>query len=313
MTQAMKINSDIIETNVNILNVSLVKQWIDFADVQSATQKIYNKAIKRFFQFCQENAIINPQREDIVEFRNTMLEICQPTTVRLYLVAVKMFFRFLAMKNFYPNVADNVKSPKIDNSHKKDTITTDESRKILHTFDDSTIKGLRNKAFTLLMMCCGLRSCEVVRANIKDLQRSQDKLFLWVQGKGRAGKTDNVIIPPQVERILNQYLKLRGKVDKNSPLFVSTANRNKNQRLQTQTVSKTVKEAMRRVNIDSPRITCHSLRHYAATTMLRAGLDIARAAMVLRHRNISTTMVYRHDLDRLDNDGEFRVANILCG
>jgi integrase/recombinase XerD len=49
-----------------------------------------------------------------------------------------------------------------------------------------------------------------------------------------------------------------------------------------------------------PVVGAHTLRHTAATGMLRAGASLPEIAQVLRHRRIETTTIYaRVDRDRL--------------
>ncbi|WP_236644478.1 tyrosine-type recombinase/integrase [Sorangium cellulosum] len=48
----------------------------------------------------------------------------------------------------------------------------------------------------------------------------------------------------------------------------------------------------------SRRATCHTLRHSFATHVLEAGYDIHRIQDPLDHRDVSTTMIYTHVLNR---------------
>jgi len=57
-------------------------------------------------------------------------------------------------------------------------------------------------------------------------------------------------------------------------------------------VSSVVKQALKRANIDAPAKGAHLLRHTAATEMLRNGVPLDQAGLVLRHRSIDMTAYY---------------------
>lgn len=291
----------------------LFTRWITFIDAKDKTVESYTRSIRQFMNYLQANGITQPTRDDVISFRDSLKDNHKATTVQSYLMAVKQFFRWTDQEGFYPNIADHVKGAKIETGFKKDYLTSKQVGKLLSKVDCTTLKGLRDYAIIALMVTTGMRAIEVERANIEDMRTVADFVALFIQGKGRDDKTEYVKVEPPVEDAIRAYLKARGKVEGKDPLFASIAHRNDGERMTTRSISRIVKDAMLEADLNSDRLTAHSLRHTAATLNLLNGGTPEETRQLLRHANINTTLIYSHALERAKNESEARVTKAIFG
>ena len=306
--------NELIATNgggIALFDYDLFNRWINFIDATPKTVQTYTRAIKQFVKYLKGRMITQPQREDIISFKNDLKADHKPSTIQNYLAAIKQFFKWTSIEGLYPNIADHIKGEKLDKGFKKDYLTTAQAKKLLCSIDRNTLKGRRDYAMLLLMITTGLRTIEIERANIEDLRNVADFTALYVQGKGRTDRNEYVKISPPVEDAIREYLSFRGKTAQREPLFTSIANRNTGERMTTRSISRVVKEALKGINLDSDRLTAHSLRHTAGTINLLNGATLEETRQLLRHSNISTTMIYNHALERANNHSESRITKAL--
>ena len=299
-------------TNSQTIGADLFNRFISFLDAKPKTIETYTRALRQLFNYFSFNGITQPQREDIIAFREELKASGhKPTTIQNYIVATKLFFSWTAQEGLYPNIAEHLKGAKLNRDHKKDYLTSRQVKEVLEGVERDSLKGLRDYAILTLMVTGGLRDIEVSRADIGDLRTAGESTVLYIQGKGRDEKTDYIKISPQVERAIRAYLTARGTVGDTEPLFTSTSNNNSGQRMTTRSISGIVKERLKKAGYDSPRLTAHSLRHTAVTLSLLAGKDLAEVQQFARHANIATTMIYNHSIEQAKNGCSEAIAQAI--
>ncbi len=287
-------------------------RFIAYLDAKPRTIETYGKALRPFFSWLAEQGITQPQRADIIAYRDALSATLKPSTVRTYLTTVKLFFKWAVQEGLYPiNPAEHVKGPLLDKNHKKDALTSTQAKTILQGISRDTLQGKRDFAVLALMTGGGLRCIEVARANIEDIGAAGDSTVLFLQGKGRNEKTEYVKLAQPIEAAIREYLKARGKASASSPLFASISNNSAGGRMSTRAISGIVKGHMRAAGFDSDKLTAHSLRHTAATLALLNGATYQETQQLLRHSNLNTTMIYVHNLERAANTSEGRIAAAL--
>lgn len=294
------------------LDFNIFDRFINYLDASPKTVETYKKALRQFFNYLGVHGIRQPQREDVLAFRDDLKASgLKPTTVQNYITATRIFFKWTEQEGLYPNIAEHVKGAKLDKNHKKDYLTSRQAKEVLANVKTDSEEGLRNYAILSLMVTGGLRTIEVSRADVGDLRTLGENTVLFVQGKGREEKTEYIKISAPVEKAIRSYLKARENVEEGQPLFTSTSNNSRGKRITTRTVSAIVKNALKAAGYDSARLTAHSLRHTAITLALLAGREITEVQQFARHANLNTTMIYNHALDQAKNGCSDAITNAI--
>lgn len=244
---------------------------------------------------------------------------CKASTVKLYLQSVRQFFSWAAAAGYCENIAANVHAPKIrHDSHKKEALTAADvvtiegsikaasraraaaaaakEKDTAGRISRATEQGKRLYAMYLLAVNAGLRTVELSRANIRDIEVKNGAASLLIWGKGHAEPDQKKPLAPEVYAALQDYLASRSdNPTGSSPLFVATGNRSGGKRLAATTISTMLKKAMQQAGYDSERITAHSLRHTAGSNVMElTGDNLFITQQYMRHANPATTEIYIH-------------------
>ena len=292
----------------------IIGKWMASLDLASSTKETYLSGFKAFCWFVRSTSLDFDEltRDDVKSFKEYLVneKKLKPATVSSYLASVRSFYAY-SEDNGIENIAHRVKGVTDSRSFKKEPLTPDQAQRLLASIDRSTEKGMRDFAILNLMLRTGLRDIEIVRANCKDIQTKAGVDVLYLQGKGRASKDSFVVLTPKALSPITTYLEKRGNVNELDPLFASVSSRNAGERLTVRSISRIAKSALRAIGIDDERYTAHSLRHTAITFSLLGGATERDAQQMARHANITTTMLYSHDIDRIKHAAEREIDNVL--
>lgn len=316
MTGALMVQNNEVQIRAAAAILALMERYVEYLDVRQQSVRTYATGLRQFLLWMEENGIREPQRPDVIQFREDMGKTRKPATVQVYMIAVRQFFRWTYTEGLYPNVAENVKGVKVSKRHKKDPLTKKQAREVIdHMREDKTITGRRDYAIFLTATTGGLRTIEIARANKGDLRTKAtadgDLHVLYLQGKGHDDRDEFVIVPAPAYEAIRDYMKARGKTRAEAPLFASESNRNKGGRMTTRSISRIIKNALIDCGLDSDRLTAHSLRHTAGTIALREGQSLQDVQQFLRHTNIDTTMIYIQEQEQIENKSSQTVADAL--
>lgn len=318
-----------------ILSIDSLENAIDvflsFQQVNNQTPETYKRALRVFFSpkhnkngeivgwvYRTGRTIANLTRADLLAFIQDMkADGKSPNTINSYMTAIRQFYAFCELHGITTNIAKGIKRIPTTNTeeHEKSDFTPSQASNILSVSENNK----RDHAIMMLMMICGLRTIEVVRANIGDIELIGETYVLTVHGK--RDKKRRVPIPSETWSAVNAYLFTERRGAKNSdPLFVSVSNRSNGERMTTRSVSRIAKDNIRAVGINDSRHTAHSCRHTALGCIVSEQNDdpnkMQTAQNLAGHTDPATTWIYvkqQAQRDFLRNAPNKIVEHIILG
>jgi len=297
----------------NIDIEALVDAFISSQDVKLSSKNLYRRTLKQYFNWVDNsNYLLNDiARPQLLEYKDYLLNSgLSSLTVGSYITSVRRFYEWTEANKYYPNIAKGIKTPKRKQQFKKQPLLPAQATALLNYYQN---KALRDYAIISLLLRTGLRTVEVVRASIEDIVFKGGQRVLLVQGKGRDEKDNFVLLTDKTYQPIAEYLATRDNINSSEPLFTSTSNNSKGERLTTRTISYIAKEGLKAIGLDERSFTAHSLRHTTAVNILRAGGSLETAQFTLRHSNPATTQIYTATLNeerRLQNSGEALIDSL---
>jgi len=291
----------------------LLNSFIEAQDIKPNSKQLYRRTLKQYFNWIERKGyrLSDVARPQIIEYKEDLLNSGKSSlTTGSYITAVKLFYEWTEANKYYPNIAKGVGSPKRKQQFRKQPLLPSQATELLNYYQT---KALRDYAIVSLLLRTGLRTIELIRANVEDIVFKGSQRVLLIQGKGRDERDNFVVLTDKTYKPIEEYLRTREATIGSSPLFISSSNNNKGEGLTTRTISYIAKEGLKAIGLNDKQFTAHSLRHSTAVNILRAGGSLETAQFTLRHSNPATTQIYTATLNeerRLQNSGEALIDSL---
>jgi integron integrase len=287
------------------------------------TEEAYVRAIKHFILYHQKR---HPQEMGVDEIRQYLSHLATQgqvaaSTQNVALAALLFLYRGVLGREDIEFI-DDIERAKLP-VRVPTVLTREEVRRVL-----SYLSGAHHLMASLLYGS-GLRLMECVRLRVQDVDFAYQQIIVR-NGKGE--KDRRTILPNSLIEPLKEQLTLTkfqheedvrkgcGRVylpyalERKYPnaatewawQWVFPANKLsvdprsaqvRRHHASEDTLQRELKKAIKRAGI-TKRASCHTLRHSFATHLLEAGYDIRTIQELLGHKDVSTTMIYTHVLNR---------------
>lgn len=276
-----------------------INRFIRFLAVERGLSENYQLSVRRglehFSEWSQTEHQIKEVKEVTLDHLTSYLahrrldDEIAASSLRVNLIAIKIFFRHLAAKGEIPaDLAEQIDSPKLA-KYLPETLNEQAVSKLLDSVDDSQLLGKRDRAILELLYSSGLRVSELTGARLEAFY--PDERAIRVTGKGN--KTRIVPVGTAALTALESYLTIErpqlARPHTGSEIFLSKWGK----KLTTTRIWQIVKTRAKLAGIES-NVYPHLLRHSFATHLLGNGADLRVIQELLGHADIATTQIYTH-------------------
>lgn len=281
-------------------------RWL--VDEAVSLDDVTTDVLLRFLAFCRSTVL--PGQADnvfsIVDGRNVGYAA---TTVNRRLAAISGLFAFRVMRD--PDAGDPVPRGKAARTAStaqragllghlaapkpRSRLRVREPRRLPRGLDRDEVTALlgslrtwRDRAIAGLMLWSGLRSCEVLSLQVRDVEIATR----WVRVTGKGDKQRRVPVDVDVIGAVQTYLLAERPETDAAALFVVAKGPSRGRPL-TPAGLRTIFR-YHRVKVDVAAGNPHALRHTFGTALAEAGVDLAVIQALMGHDHVDSAAAYIH-------------------
>lgn len=299
-----------------------VRERIRLKHYSIRTEAAYVSWIKRFILFHGKKHPKEMGRQEIEGFLSHLasnLNVASSTQNQAFNALL-----FLYNQVLYQPLDDKINAIRAKKPRRLPTVmTSEEAMKVINGLSG------RHKLMAKLLYGSGLRLMECLRLRVKDVDFGMNQIVVR-DGKGKKDRV--TILPESVKPELKEHLERTRTVHENDlsqgygrvylPYALARKYPNANQEwgwqyifpserlskdprsneirrhhVHENSLQKAVKKSVQLNRLNKPA-SCHTFRHSFATHLLESGYDIRTVQELLGHKDVSTTMIYTHVLNR---------------
>ena len=259
----------------------------DARNLEEESKITYTRALNSFFFFLQEQELNFSGRSVALFITRMKQQQLSAFTINIRLSAIKQLASWVISSRHRLSIEldtlqldalrdiNSVRSLRMDRFFHKDGLEEEARSRLLAVVED-----VKWKAIISLMAYCGLRTVEVTRLQVKDVDFTQSKIF--VMGKGKHLKIPVKLFTACKENIL-AYLENNPQLEKKDDLFPG---------LKTSHIRYNTKKYLELASLKTEKVSAHSLRHTTGQVLLKNGVPPIHVQRQLRHEAFTSTQIY---------------------
>lgn len=226
---------------------------------------------------------------DLADYILQLTKGWKPASVKVVCGALSSYLRFKAIHGV-PTIKLVAALPKVAQWRQASLpkgLSSDEINTLLNSFDQSTLGGQRDYAIARCYIDLGLRTAEIVRLTLDDID--------WVNGvlhiRSKGTRVDALPLPKATGEAITYYLKNRDNRHATRALFLRL-HPPFDRGVTADTIRGSIRNAAKRCGLSGRLTGPHKLRHTLATCLVNSGVSLKEISDLMRHRDLNTTTIY---------------------
>ncbi len=290
--QITRVVADPKQSSVPPAANELILGYLSEANLMEESKATYTKSLNAFFAYLNteqsSGGLANFSHTTVRKYLEGMKkQQVSPFTVQVRLSAIKGLARWVVDHHDRLPVSldrdqldglrgiDRIRSPRLEQQFHRDGLSEEGRTWLLDCVVDS-----KWQAIVTLMGWCGLRTVEVTRLLVRDVDFAARRLY--VHGKGKEDKVAIQLLD-ECAYFVALYIEEYSRNNSSGALFPG---------LTTRQIRYHIRKYLMKAGLKTSRISAHSLRHTTGQVLLKQGVDPIYVQRHLRHKSFATTQIY---------------------